>query len=520
MVGLFVRLKFRLLRNVLRTQAGIGLVLFTVVTWGAAVVAFVVVRTLTDAAVLAVTPVFAAMMTLSWLVSPLMFGASDETIDTTRLAMYDLDPRQVAAGMAAASVVGPGAVAALIPLLGVATTAPSIGHGIIAILAAITTIVMATTGSRLALTALGASLRRRRSRDLATVLAGVSVGVVGIVGQAVSFLDVDLSVAGIQRIADVAGLTPFGWAGNALARAASGEVVIPLVLLAAAITLIIVMLRMWIDVLTMALTEVAESDVEPALGGHLLRETAPRPHRLGWAVLAKERRYLSRHPRYRVQVLSQMIVLIIGGAPFIEAILDRNPSSVLLGSIPGLTAGITGSNLLGPDGRGLWGEALALRTLRPLLRGRSLLFVGIGVASSTVITLGVAAWTGGWRYVPVAIGAALAMALIGAGVGSITSTLAFATYPDEQAANPFASSSPGNGCVNGFVTVVGVVTGLLLSMPILFGLSQADESALAGVVLALGGPILGAAVWIGTTFVAGRRLDRRTPEIVAALSIA
>ncbi len=517
MVGLFVRLKLRLLRNVLRTPGGAGLIVFTLVSWFAGFMAALATRNIDGDDRLVVAPLFGAIVVAGWLLSPLLFGANDETIDTSRLVLFTLEPKRLASGMAAASVVGPGSVAAALPLLGLAVAAPTIGHQALAAVAALATIVMATTASRLALTALGASLRRRRSRDLATVIAGLSVGIVGVAGQVLAFLDLDLSIAGLAGAADVVGLTPFGWTGNALGRASNGEVAAPLVLLASSGLLIVVMLRMWVDVLARVLTEAEETEGSVVHGGHLLRETAPRADRVGWAVLAKERRYLSRHPRYRVQVLSQVTVLIIGGAPFIEAILARDQSAVLLGSIPGLTAGITGSNLLGPDGRALWAETLALRSLRPLIRGRSLAFVGLGIILAAFLSVGVAAWTGGWRYVPVALGAAIGMAFIGAGVGSFTSTMAFASYPDDATPNPFASASPGNGCLNGIITFAGVLVGLALSMPIVLGLGAADESLLVAAAVGGLGPVAGIVIWLTGTHLAGRRADRRTPEIVAAL---
>ncbi len=518
MIGLFARLKLRLLRNALRSSDGaLGLILFTALALvGGGSIALIVMG-LNDAERVTVAPLIGGVITLGWLVGPLLFGASDETIDTSRLGTFGLDPRALAGGMATAAVIGPGPLAAMLPLLGLTSQAPTIGHGLLAALASVMTVVFATSGSRLALTALGAGLRKRKSRDITTLAAGLAAGVVGLGGQALAVAGGAPSIERLAPIADVVRLTPLGWSADAIGRASAGEVWVPLVELAATGVLIVVMLRAWVDVLTWVLENVEESSVETDVGGHFASD-APGSVRPIRAVLAKETRYLRRHPRYRVQVVSQGIVLVVGGAPFIAAILSRDPQAVLLGCIPGLTAGVTGSNLLGPDGRALWAESLALPTLTPVLRGRSLAFALLGLASAGLITFGTAAWTGGWKFVPIALCAAIGMALAGSGVGAVTSVLAPTPFPDDDSPNPFATNAPGSGCLNGLVTVVGVFVGLAFAAPILIGLAQAREDAAWGLLVIVLSPIYGAAIWTATTAWAGRRATNRTPEIVSILA--
>jgi ABC-2 type transport system permease protein len=235
-------------------------------------------------------------------------------------------------------------------------------------------------------------------------------------------------------------------------------------------------------------------------------------------VLAKEVRYLKRHPRYRVQVVSQFVVLIVGGAPFLAAILDRDPVSVLVACVPALTAGITSSNLLGADGRALWSEVLAIDSLIILLRGRALAFFGLGVGASTLVILGTAAWTGGWRFAPIAFAASIGMGFAGAGTGAYTSTLAPVLLPDETNPNPFASGDMGQGCVSGIFTFAGAFVGLLTSAPILVGLAYARTEAWAQVMVIMAAPVYGFVLFVLATRWAGRRADPKTPDLLAALS--
>jgi ABC-2 type transport system permease protein len=519
-VRIFVSLKARLLRNSLRGSGGFGLVVFTFVAMTASVVATLTVWQATPDDRAIAGPAIGGMLVLAWTFAPVLFGASDETIDTTRLAMFPLPARQLTIGLAAAGLVGPGPIAAAIPLLGMALLAPSPLAIALSAMAAIATVLTATSTSRWLLTALGAKLRQRRSRDLATLLAGLGAGLFGLTLQYLSRVGDGIGRDELSAVGSVLRYTPFGWSGDAIGRAATGALLIPAVEIIATAGFLAVVLFRWNTTLERALTEVDEGGTSDQLGGSLLT----RAGLLGTvdlrlaAVAAKERRYLFRHPRYRVQVVSQGTVLLIGGAPFIGAVAARDPAAVLLGCIPALTAGITGSNLLGSDGRALWAEALALPSLRSILRGRSLAFVAIGLGAATVLTLGVAIWTGGWRFVPVALGAAIGMAFAGAGVGAYTSTLAPTLLPDDNNPNPFASGAPGGGCLNGLATGVGVGVGLVVAAPLLIGLALANGRLWPGILTALLAPPYGVAVWLFTTRAAAQRADRRTPELLLTLS--
>ena len=60
-------------------------------------------------------PVLATAVVGGWALAPLLFGASDETIDPSRLALFPLEARPLARGIAAAGLIGPGPIAASIP---------------------------------------------------------------------------------------------------------------------------------------------------------------------------------------------------------------------------------------------------------------------------------------------------------------------------------------------------------------------------------------------------------------------
>ncbi len=521
MISIFVRLKLRLLRNVLRTSHGLGVVAFTVLALGAGATIGLFANSTSDTDRVIFSPVFGGILVITWLVGPILFGASDETIDTTRLALYPLDGDRLATGLAVSGLIGPGPIAAAVALAGVASRAPSIPSALLAAVAIAATLTLATVNSRLLLTALGSSLRKRRTRDLATVAAGLVVGALGAASQILSATSDSINRATVATIADVVRLTPIGWSSDALGRASTGELLVPILELIATMALISLLVRLWGRVLSRALTEVTEADESNEVGTSMIRADAQpgfdNPLRV---ILRKERRYFSRHPRYRLQVVSQLTVLIVGGAPFLGAVVQGDKAAVLLGSIPGLTAGVTGSNLLGPDGRSLWAEVVAMPSLTPLLRGRSLAFAFLGFVGAFIITLGSAIWTGGWQYFLPALACAIGMALTGSGVGSFTSVVAPALYPDDGSPNPFATSTPGSGCFTAVFTFTGVGIGLVLIVPILIGMAGARDEAWVRLALLPFAPTYGFVIWWLTTRAAGKRANRKQPELITQLAKA
>ena len=310
MTVVFIRLKLRLLRNVLRTSGGPGLVIFTVLAVGVGVVVARALSWATDLERFIVTPIIGALFVVSWALGPVLFGNSDETIDTTRLALFPLDPNRLAGGLTVQALVGPGPMAALIALGGAASQSPTVPSAVLAALACIATVALATTLSRVLLTALGSGLRRRRSRDLATLATGLAIGLGAVTLQLFAVYGDAVDLASLARIADVVRLTPFGWPSDALGRASTGALLVPTVELVGTAALIVVAVRAWAVLLARALTEVSEHDDQTSTIRPLVSVAGGGPVSALRATFVKERRYFSRHPRYRVQVMSQATVLI------------------------------------------------------------------------------------------------------------------------------------------------------------------------------------------------------------------
>ncbi len=524
MIRVFASLRLRLLRNIFQTDGALAFVMFSILALLLSLSVTVAILGADDIAP-GLLPVMGAGLMIAWTFGPLLFGASDETIDTTRLALFPVPARQLAPGMAVANLIGPGPAAVALPFLAAAFRSDGALRILAGIVSALTTVFLASVLSRWVQTALGGLLRQRNRRDMVVLFAGLFAGVIGIGSQVVLF--VGFSVDRLAEWGRLARWLPGGWTGwgqeilyNDPRRSA---VTISLGASALSLLAAAVAAWRWIQSLELALTEVTEGGVDEIGRAHFMDSggvVGAVLQRLGpyGPVLAKEVRYLRRHPRYRVQVVSQFVVLIVGGAPFLAAILDRDPVSVLVACVPALTAGITSSNLLGADGRALWGEVLAIDSLKTLLRGRALAFFGLGVGASTVVILGTAAWTGGWRFAPVAFAASIGMGFAGAGTGAYTSTLAPVLLPDETNPNPFASGDMGQGCVAGIFTFAGAFVGLATSAPILIGLAYARTELWAQALVVLAAPIYGLVLFVFATDRAGRRADPRTPDLLATLT--
>ena len=524
MIRIFASLRLRLLRNVFKTDGALAFVLFSLLAMILSGSASLAIAS-TDRIAEGLMPALGFGLMLAWAFGPLLFGAADETIDTTRLALFPVPARQLAPGMAFANLIGPGPIAVAMPFVVMAFRTGSPLRVLAGLYAAFSTVLLASVLSRLAQTALGSLLRKRNRRDLVIVFAGLFAGAVGIGSQVLLF--VGFSLDRLSSLGRIVRWLPGGWTGWGLEilQLDSRSSAITISLGASSLSLLLAALAAWrwIIILEYALTEVTDGGVDEIGRDHFMDSTGIRGRIMNGLgpygpVLAKELRYLKRHPRYRVQVVSQFVVLIIGGAPFLAAILDRDPTSVLVACVPALTAGITSSNLLGADGRALWAEVLAIDTLKVILRGRALAFFLLGVGASSAVILGTSAWTGGWRFAPVAFAASIGMGFAGAGTGAFTSTIAPVLLPDETNPNPFASGDMGQGCVSGLFTFAGAFVGLLSAGPILVGLAYARTELWAQLLVIALAPVYGFGLFVFSTHQASRRADPRTPDLLATLT--
>lgn len=522
MVGVFVRLKLRLLANGLQDTARlVGFAVGVAVTLAMTTPATIGWLELRDHPELAAdigVVVFTAVA-LAWIILPLGLFGTDDTLDPARFAALPLRPRTLVTGLYV------GAFAGLAPLATTAFLAGSVfglstgpGSMVIALLALALEVALCVAVSRALASALSGALRSRRGRDLA-VLVGVLIGGSGqlaMLGAAYVSGSADL----VHTAASVLRWAPPGMAAWAAAEAAAGHYFRAMAGLAGAALAVVLLLLWWGRTLSgaMVTTDASTARARPAGRRAWLQRMHPGG-RVG-AVAVRELRYNWREPRRRSAWVAA--VLFGGIGPFL--LLRQDGAGAGGVYVVCLTAGIVGlqaANQLGVDGPATWMHVATWRDPRDIradFAGRNLALALIGAPILLVIAVALAAIAGsaGSALEPFAL--ACAVLGIAFGVGNVASALAPFPVP-ESTTNVFSGGNTGQGCLAGTV-VIGSLAGTgLLSLPLLVAplLTRLDRPVLAASVY-LGGIGYGLVVaWLGR-YLAGAMVYSRQPELLGLLT--
>lgn len=534
MARLFVRLKLSLLRNGLRRgwQQVIATVFGTLYALPIAVLAavgFTALGRRDELAELAPTVLLLTLtvLTIGWLLVPLLAFGLDETLDPLRLRLLPLSRRQLAVGLAAASSVGVGPLATLLALTGVVVGFAPLGLGAVIVLAAVVAqFTVCIVGSRALATALSTRLRSRRGRDVAAFSAaflGIAVASLGqlpnlLFNVADSGTEGGQLLALAERAAGVLRWVPSGWAASAIVEAAAGHVVPALLWLAAAALLVGGLARWWLRALES--TAVGSE----AVGGGALCDAPLFPRVVGFlprnrtgAAAARELRYLWRMPQLRVQLLFVVMVAVGVVVAVAIGVGEGDPRLVLAAPLITFFYGLGSLNSYGADRAAVWLLVVSGPGTQADLTGKNLAGVLVMLPIVTATSVALAAVTGGWSYLPVAIGSALSLLGISFGIGNLASVLAPMPMP-ESGTNLWATSG-GAGWMNIFVQLIAFTVQGLLLLPAVGGFVAALLLRPALLPLAAAGALVwGAGVWWVGLRAAATTGDARGPELVAALS--
>ncbi|MGD9751582.1 MAG: hypothetical protein AB7W59_11370 [Acidimicrobiia bacterium] len=527
MIATFVRLKLRLLRNQLRRgrQQVAGLVVVLALgLLGAGAASLVVAAGRAEPAVFAdLCVLFAALLSAAWLVLPIAASGIDTTLDVGRLALLPLRGRTHAAGLLAASLVGVGPLATLVVQLGfVAHGVGPLGIAMVGAAVTVQTVQVALLG-RVATATLGAMLQRRRTRELAFSLGVLLTGSVGFGAQVLSSSVRGVSSDALGRWAQRAAWNPFGLAGRAAAVAIDGGDaggggvgwVLPAGgLLLGALAIAALSARLWWLLVVRELTTTAAPAGPSARRRSRLRARSP----VG-AVLARELRYLWRHPVARTNTITSFVLSALYLLPQ-RSHLDDPPAVLLAAALVG-TVGLSALNMLAIDGRAAATDVLCA-PLGQVLAGKAAARLVLALAVVAVVASGLAASSGGWGYVPAALGIAGGMVGPILGVGAFASVAAPVPVPDVAGGNPW-SAAPGQGCVTalasfGLFVVAGVAALPVVAAAVLAQVVLDRPAVLA--VVALLAPGYGWLTWHLGAAAATRRAQGRVPELLAALAPA
>jgi ABC-2 type transport system permease protein len=460
-----------------------------------------------------------------WGVFPLLSFAGDASLDPSRLALLPLRPGELVVGLSLAACVGVAPLCTLVALTGAVVGFGTLGPGLLLVAAAVLVqFALCIVGSRALLTALSRQLRSRRARDLAIVLVSVTALAFNLALQAGARLAERIERAdleGLRPLARALGWLPPGLAARALVDAGQGRLLAATAeLLGAALALALLGWWWWrsLDrVLTSAEPAARARARQPAaLFPRPLRRLLPADQR--GAVAAKELRYLARHPRLRVAWLtSGLLSLAVVVFVAVGDGLNR-PWMVMAALSMAFLASQNSLNQFGFDGAAYWTQVVAGADPRGDLTGRNLAALLTGMVATTALAVVLAAVTGGWLYVPVALCLGAGVLAVSLGVADAVS-VRFAYPLPEDASNLWAVQGTGQGCLVGIVQMIAFAAQGMLLLPLLalvvVGLLVWPPALVVVCPVAV---VYGAVLWRVGLGMGARWLTDHQPELLAALS--
>ena len=196
----------------------------------------------------------------------------------------------------------------------------------------------------------------------------------------------------------------------------------------------------------------------------------------------------------------------------------QHPWVVLASQTMAFLAAQNSLNQFGFDGPAYWTQVAAGADPRGDLGGRNLATMLTGTLATAALALALAAVTGGWLYVPVALCLGLGVLALSLGVADVVS-VRFAYPLPEDASNLWAVQGTGQGCLVGIVQMLAFAAQGVLMLPlavlVVVGLVSWTPALVLVCPLAIGYGLL---LWrvglgLGAGWLAGHQ-----PELLAALS--
>lgn len=529
MIGVFLRLKWRLqingIKRTARTVVGAlglfagGLALTAVIAVG--VVAFFGLRYHWDPeARVRVTVIGVGALVLGWWILPLLTGGVDETVDPSRLMLLPLNRRQLRRGQIAAGLLGPA------PLIGVLWTASlivgmatGVAIAVPVVAAATSALALAVVGSRTFATSLALVSRTRRGADAASMLVAISGAGLFAAAQLIRFVEPE----SLDPLVDVLRWSPPGWAADAMLAARDRHFVDAAWRVVAVWAVVAVLGAWWSRGLDRLLTEPGSrgsgsigvtSNPLPLFDG--IRSRLPRT--AGGASVAREVIYLARQPGRRVSLFTGSALGLVYLVAIVAQGSTSSPLLVLGAPIAMLFSVQYASNQFGVDSDTFWLEVVS--TPPPAARwGGRWLLASVSVLVPVVLAgVATAWWSGGWLEL---LAVLLAMAIATPTVVSVGSVLsAFVAVPIPDSGNPFASrqSADAKGCVNGLVSLAFVAMIAVLVLPVEGALVWAlRHQPLAALAVVAGDIALNLVLARAASNVATSTIIRREVEILEVL---
>ena len=461
---------------------------------------------------------------LAWVALPVVIFPLDENLDPQQLAVLPITANQMVAGLVAASFIAPSTV---IPILLIGSNTAVLAAGWWMVLpASLVFFGLLAVGGQLFSAAISAILRTRRGRDIATFLI---LGIAG--GSFLMYRSVSEMVASdglaaaamSHPITDWSLLIPPVAVQQAMLEAAEGNPFPALIALTAAVVGLLAMTALWKRLLGWLLTTPEQRN-----------KPAARARRSGmaygpWGVVAtlarKEFRFYIRDPRQRLVWTGTVIFvgLAIGGvvmnatgffdfrekewAPLVAPVL------VLFVGLP------IALNLFGWE-RNAASYLFVLPTKpRQLLLGKNLAVATALGIETAVLTIGLALFSGHWRWLWLAFPLTVAAVGCQLAVGNVVSVLAPLRLPREGT-DVFAQSTEQGCLAIVSQTVSFFAIGLLLVPPASVAVLTVEfGEPINPWITAVLAVVWGLTLYLLSLLLAGKLLRRRMPEVLAWVQV-
>lgn len=454
------------------------------------------------------------LIAFAFTVVPLVVGRNDQ-FDPRRFTVFGIGRRDLAVGLGVAGLLGVSVVAvAVVAVAQAVTWMRGAGPGLLGVLAAVLAVATCALLVRVG-SAVGSSLiSAHRSRDAGWFVALVVV--VLAIPTASLLLRADWlapSSAEMQRIADVAGWTPWGAAWAVPADVASGRVGEGITKLLIAVVVVALLTWAWWAVVGRALETVDG------------RASTRRYRGLGWfdrlgstpvaAVAARAMTYWGRDPRYRMSYLILLFVPVVviplgvAGVPWHWTALVPLPLMALI-------AGFLPHNDVSYDNTAVWLHVASGAPGWSDRLGRVVPVLAVGLPAIVAGAWISARLFGDPIAFPVLVGVSASALLAGLGLSSVVSVLM--PYPTVRPGDhPFQQPQAAGALasVAQSTMVIGIV---VCSVPAawLAVLAFVEGPHPWAVLTVVVGFVVGAVVLAVGVVAGGRLFDRHGPDLLAA----
>ncbi len=521
MVGVFVRLKLRMLKNRLGSSsvlALVGFVLVWVATIGAGVVAAVLMSAgarLLPAIRDELAVLVLAVTSIGWVVGPVVAASIEDSLDPRKFESLPIGRTRLGVGLAAAGVLGPGGVATTIGLVGgsIGGYADIVSIAPIAV-TALLAVVLSVVTARWLITLLSDLLRSRRTREIAALVVGLTMALPGVLSVLVNVGGLRLQTT-IERLASAVIWLPSGALGGAVVSFADREWLQALMLVGYGVVSLVGATWAYGRAIDRLQVTVGTGGV----GRSVRAGSSLRPNRLRLpagavgAVAAKELIYLRRDSRLRGQMVGSLIGIVVIAAVGFPA-LQTEFGPFLAAPMAFFVVIALVVNQFGYDGGSFWAYLTIAPDLVTVLRGKNLAALVFGAPVCALAAVVGASIAGDWLHVPAAIVSAVAVIVVWSAVGNITSILGPIQIPES---NPFGTRGVSGSAF--VASMVGLLVAGILMLPMIGAVGSAawfggPGWALAAAILSV---VFSAVVYVLSFRVTGPLMARRVFSVMAVI---